>query len=69
MEEERKEKGKMIESEDKEETKVTFQTYKQYSKYLGGFCFFFFPMILNLMFIVMRSVTDFSVGEWAKAKD
>lgn len=28
--------GKMIEDENKEETKVNFQTYKAYLKYYGG---------------------------------
>ena len=59
------EKGKMIEDENIEETKVEWKVYKQYIKYAGGWFIYLLPHICIVIFVTTKMIGDLYVGYWA----
>lgn len=61
--------GKIIEDENKEETKVELKVYLAYLKYYGGWRMIFLSQASMVLFLTFKIMNDYWVGNWAISPD
>ena len=59
----------MITNENEEEARVTFQVYKDYFRFNGGYLQLFLTHLSMILFTVSKFLADYLVGSWTISAD